>query len=91
MAFLKEKDIKSGVEANMVRRFYRTRHRRIHGKDVNGDIVYQMFLRAFHSEYELIQEALGSGKIDSSLAEKLQQRISIDEMTYLQNTEIFSN
>lgn len=90
MEFLRTKDVKSGVEANMVKRFYRTRHRRIHGKDVNGDIVYQMFLRAFHSEYELIQEALGSGKIDSSLAEKLQQRISIDEMTYLQNTEIFS-
>ncbi|EEI19099.1 hypothetical protein G8J22_01115 [Lentilactobacillus hilgardii] len=91
MAFLKTKDVESGVESNMVKRFYRTRHRRIHGKDVNADIVYQMFMRAFHSEYELIQEALSTGKINSSLAEKLQQRISIDEMTYLQNTEIFSN
>ena len=49
-----------------------------------------MFMRAFHSEYELIQESLASGKIDSALAEKLQQRISIDEMTYLQNMELFS-
>lgn len=90
MDFLKNKSGDSGVETNMVRRFYRTRHRRIHGKDVDADIVYQMFMRAFHSEYELIQESLASGKIDSALAEKLQQRISIDEMTYLQNMELFS-
>lgn len=91
MAFLKTKDADNGVESNMVKRFYRTRHRRIHGKDVNADIVYQMFMRAFHSEYELIQDALSSGKINSSLAERLQQRISIDEMTYLQNVEMFSD
>ncbi len=91
MAFLKHTDVSSGVEANMVRRFYRTRHRRIHGRDVDADIVYQMFMRAFHSEYVLIQDALGSGKIDSALAEKLQQRISIDQMAYLQNTSLFSS
>ncbi|MDM7516502.1 cation:proton antiporter [Lentilactobacillus sp. TOM.63] len=89
MNFLKTKDHESGVEANMVKRFYRTRHRRIHEQDVDSDIVYQMFMRAFHSEYELIQDSLQTGKIDSALAEKLQQRISTDEMTYLQNTELF--
>ncbi len=89
MNFLKTKDHESGVEANMVKRFYRTRHRRIHEQDVNSDIVYQMFMRAFHSEYELIQDSLQTGKIDSALAEKLQQRISTDEMTYLQNMELF--
>ncbi len=53
------------------------------------NVVYQMFMRAFHSEYELIQESLETGKIDSALAEKLQSRISTDEMTYLQNMELF--
>lgn len=89
MDYLKTKDGQSGVEANMVKRFYRTRHRRIHGEDVDGDIVYQMFMRAFHAEYELIQDSLQSGKIDSALAEKLQRRISTDEMTYLENVEAF--
>ena len=89
MDFLKTKQNDSGVETNMVKRFYRTRHRRINGKDVDMNVVYQMFMRAFHSEFELIQESLETGKIDSALAEKLQSRISTDEMTYLQNMELF--
>ncbi|WP_054654420.1 cation:proton antiporter [Lentilactobacillus kisonensis] len=89
MDFFEDQGYPKWRGSNMVRRFYRTRHRRIHEQDVDSDIVYQMFMRAFHSEYELIQDALQSGKIDSSLAEKLQQRISTDEMTYLQNTELF--
>lgn len=89
MDFLKTKQGENGVETNMVKRFYRTRHRRINGQDVDMDIVYQMFMRAFHSEYELIQNSLTTGKIDAALAEKLQTRISTDEMTYLQNMELF--
>lgn len=89
MAFLKTQQGDNGVETNMVKRFYRTRHRRINGEDVDMNIVYQMFMRAFHSEYELIQDSLQTGKIDSALAEKLQSRISTDEMTYLQNVEVF--
>ena len=91
MDFLKTQQADNGVETNMVKRFYRTRHRRINGEDVDMNIVYQMFMRAFHSEYELIQDSLVSGKIDSALAEKLQSRISTDEMTYLQNTEVFKD
>ncbi len=86
---MKTKQGENGVETNMVKRFYRTRHRRINGQDVDMDIVYQMFMRAFHSEYELIQNSLTTGKIDAALAEKLQTRISTDEMTYLQNMELF--
>lgn len=88
MAFLKQKD-GDAVETNMVKRFYRTRHRRIHAQDVDADIVYQMFLRAFHAEYELVQEALTSGQIDKPVAERLQRRISTDEMTYLENTDAY--
>ncbi|WP_404814734.1 sodium:proton antiporter [Secundilactobacillus paracollinoides] len=89
MAFLKTKQ-GNAVETNLVRRFYRTRHRRIHAKDVDSDIVYQMFMRAFHAEYELIQEAISSGQIEQDLAQKLQRRISIDEMTYLENVDAYN-
>ncbi|WP_283679798.1 sodium:proton antiporter [Lentilactobacillus sp. Marseille-Q4993] len=89
MEFLKNYDAKNGVEINFVRRFYRTRHRRIHLSRVDPDIIYQMFMRAFHAEYELIQDALVSGQISSELAERLQQRISFDEITYIQNVEVF--
>ncbi|WP_268913328.1 cation:proton antiporter [Lentilactobacillus sp. SPB1-3] len=89
MEFLKDHESDHGMEVNFVRRFYRTRHRRVNSGDVDPDIVYQMFMRAFHSEYELIQEALSSKQIDSDLAERLQQRISFDEITYIQNSEMF--
>ncbi|KRM77228.1 cation:proton antiporter [Secundilactobacillus collinoides] len=89
MAFLKTKK-GNAVETNLVRRFYRTRHRRIHAKDVDSDIVYQMFMRAFHAEYELIQSAMASGQIEPDLAQRLQRRISIDEMTYLENVDAYN-
>lgn len=89
MSFLKQNSGENGVETNMVRRFYRTRHRRIRGGDVDPDIVYQLFMRAFHAEYELIQRAIAKGDITAELAEKLQQRISFDEITYIQNSESY--
>ena len=88
--FLNSQENKNAVETNMVKRYYRTRHRRIHANDVNADYVYQMFLRAFHAEYDLIKSALESGQLDKTVAEKLQRRISTDEMTYLQNTDAYS-
>ncbi|MTV82596.1 cation:proton antiporter [Secundilactobacillus folii] len=89
MDFLKQNSGANGVETNMVRRFYRTRHRRIRSGDVDPDIVYQLFMRAFHAEYELIQRAIANGDINADLAEKLQQRISFDEITYIQNSESY--
>ncbi|MCD2255600.1 cation:proton antiporter [Agrilactobacillus fermenti] len=89
MAFLKTQPKAHEVEVNIVRRFYRTRHRRVHMGRVDADIVYQMFMRAFHAEYTLIQDAVMSGQIPSELAERLQQRISFDEITYIQNIEVF--
>ncbi|GAY72052.1 cation:proton antiporter [Lentilactobacillus kosonis] len=89
MEFLKTHDTEHGMEANFVRRIYRTRHRRVNTRNVDPDVVYQLFLQAFHAEYELIQEALTSNEIDSGLAERLQQRISFDEITYIQNSEMF--
>ncbi|GAW98426.1 cation:proton antiporter [Secundilactobacillus mixtipabuli] len=89
MAYLKQNSGENGVETNLVRRFYRTRHRRIRGGDVDPNMVYQLFMRAFHAEYELIQRAIAKGDISADLAEKLQQRISFDEITYIQNSESY--
>ena len=89
MDYLKRNSGENGVETNLVRRFYRTRHRRIRGGDVDPNMVYQLFMRAFHAEYELIQRAIAQGDISADLAEKLQQRISFDEITYIQNSESY--
>ncbi|WP_203651595.1 cation:proton antiporter [Secundilactobacillus yichangensis] len=89
MTYLKQNSGENGVETNLVRRFYRTRHRRIRGGDVDPDMVYQLFMRAFHAEYELVQRAIANGDISADLAEKLQQRISFDEITYIQNSESY--
>lgn len=87
LAELEDKD--NRVEINTIRRFYRDRHRRIQVDAVDGDVIYQMFLKAFHAEYELVQAALGKGEITADLAERLQQRITFDEITYLQNRKAF--
>ncbi|WP_063516774.1 cation:proton antiporter [Schleiferilactobacillus harbinensis] len=84
---LEDKD--NRAEVNTIRRFYRDRHRRVQVDAVDGDIIYQMFLKAFHAEYELIQDALAKNEITSELAERLQQRITFDEITYLQNRSAF--
>ncbi len=89
MDYLKQNSGENGVETNLVRRFYRTRHRRIRGGDVDPNMVYQLFMRAFHAEYELVQRAIAKGDISADLAEKLQQRISFDEITYIQNSESY--
>lgn len=89
MADLKTLSSSHGVEVNMVRRFYRTRHRRIRGGAIDETMVYRLFMRAFHAEYELIQAAIANDEITASLAEDLQQRISFDEITYIQNSEAY--
>lgn len=90
MKHLSELETKDNrAELNNIRRFYRDRHRRIQVDSVDADIIYQMFLKAFHAEYELIQAALGKGEITAELAERLQQRITFDEITYLQNRNAF--
>ncbi|KRM71890.1 cation:proton antiporter [Lacticaseibacillus brantae] len=76
-------------EINNVRRFYRNRHRRILADSVDGNTMYQLFLTAFHAEFTMVQTALNKQQISSSLAERLQQRITFDEMTYLQNQDAF--
>lgn len=91
MAFLKTQEAQYPAEASNVRRFYQTRHRRVHIQTVNADRVYQLFMKAFHAEYTLIQEAVGTSEISRSLAEKLQQRITTDEMAYLQNVNIYKS
>ncbi|WP_446847697.1 hypothetical protein [Furfurilactobacillus rossiae] len=77
------------VELHDVQRFYRERHRRMNMPDPVPQVVYQLFLTAFHAEYEFVQNALDKGTIDVETAESLQQHIIFDEMAYIQNNAAF--
>ncbi len=79
------------VEINNIRRFYRTRHRRVTVGQVDSDVVYELFLEAFHAEYELIQQAISQKQISQNLGARLQERITFDEMAYIQNSGSIEN
>ncbi|GAB6092518.1 cation:proton antiporter [Furfurilactobacillus curtus] len=80
---------KTTIELHAVQRTYRERHRRMNMPVPDPKVVYQLFLTAFHAEYEFFQTAISAGKMSVGLAEELQQHIIFDEMAYLQNNNSF--
>lgn len=78
-------------ELHAVRRFYEERHRRLALPEPRREVVYQLFLKAFHAEYEFFQNALAQGQIPREIAGKLQERIVSDEMAYLRNYETMTD
>lgn len=54
---------KAGPELHAIQRFYRQRHRRLGFPTPSNEVIYQLFLQAFHAEYEFFQQALSSGDL----------------------------
>lgn len=80
---------KTSQELHLVQRYYRTRHRRMNLPAPSNSVIYQLFLRAFHAEYEFFQQAMLSGELPAEIAEQLQQHIVYDEMAYLRKRSSF--
>ncbi|WP_137597678.1 cation:proton antiporter [Paucilactobacillus kaifaensis] len=80
---------KTSRELHVVQRYYRERHRRMNLPTPSNSVIYQLFLRAFHAEYEFFQQAMLSGDLPAEIAEQLQQHIVYDEMAYLQKRASF--
>ncbi|ARW22090.1 hypothetical protein [Levilactobacillus brevis] len=74
---------------DVVRRYYHERHRQMNLAPADSDIVYELFLQAFHVQYELVQVAFKKGQIPATLAQQLQQEIVFDETGYIQNQQAF--
>ena len=72
-------------ELHAVKQFYSERHRRLALPEPRREIVYRLFLKAFHAEYEFFQKALNEERIPRTIAAKMQERIVYDEMAYLRN------
>ena len=70
-------------------RFYQERHRRMSLPTPDSKLVYQLFLQAFHAEYEFVQQLVADETVSVSKAETLQQQIIYDEMAYLNGGEWF--
>ena len=54
----------------------------LNAPEVDPAIVHQLFLAAFHTEYELVQAKLASGEMSTAVADDLQEQIIYDEMSY---------
>ncbi|KRM13295.1 hypothetical protein ABTQ33_03755 [Paucilactobacillus suebicus] len=52
-------------------------------------MIYQLFLQAFHAEFEFLQQAIAEDKIGLEDAGQMQQQIIYDEMAYLNNGDGF--
>lgn len=79
----------SSSELHEVQSFYQQRHRRLNLPQPQSTVLYQLFLEAFHTEYEYFQQALVDGRLDVEVAEELEQNIIYDEMAYIQNHTAF--
>lgn len=87
LAALKTADNRTAVD--VVQRYYNERYRQLNAPEVDPTVVYQLFLAAFHTEYELVQAKLASGEMSTVVADDLQEQIIYDEMSYLQNRTAF--
>lgn len=74
---------------DVVKRYYHERHRRLTAEKPDPTIIYQLFLAAFHAEYELVQAELAAGRMTTDVANTLQEQIIFDEMSYIQNQSAF--
>ncbi|KJW12601.1 cation:proton antiporter [Levilactobacillus spicheri] len=74
---------------DVVQRYYHERHRQINLPEPDSDVVYELFLNAFHAEYELVQAAFTQRELTSELAQKLQAQIIADQASYIQNRTMF--
>ncbi|AEV94604.1 cation:proton antiporter [Pediococcus claussenii] len=92
MSALKEKFHGQSVslELHDVRSFYRERHRRMYQSTPNPKIFYQLFLEAFHAEFEFLQNTIRDGKIGMDTAEALQEHIIYDQMALIQNDSVYT-
>jgi CPA1 family monovalent cation:H+ antiporter len=72
---------------NHIRSYYRNRHRHVQYDAFDSEALYTMFLKLFHAEYEYIQESFTTGKINMTTMQRLQTRLTLQEMTYLQNQQ----
>jgi len=83
------KTAENRTAVDVVQRYYNERCRQLNAAVVDPAIVYQLFLAAFHTEYELVQAKLASGEMSTAVADDLQEQIIYDEMSYLQNRTAF--
>lgn len=84
-----ERTVDNRAAVDVVRRYYHERHRQMNLAPADSDIVYELFLQAFHVQYELVQAAFKKGQIPATLAQQLQQEIVFDETGYIQNQQAF--
>lgn len=90
LASLRQQRTAANRTANdVIVRYYHERHRQIHAAEPDDDVVYDLFLQAFHAEYEQVQAEFAAKNISADLARQLQQQIIFDETSYLQNRTEF--
>lgn len=88
LATLRTPENQESIDA--IEQYYHERHRRFALQSIDESLVYELFLSAFHAEYELAQAAFHQQQISAELTQSLQEQITLDEASYLKNRKIFN-
>ncbi|WP_137597563.1 cation:proton antiporter [Paucilactobacillus kaifaensis] len=74
------------TEVAMLRRTYTARTRFINDRQtLESDLLQNLFIQAFQSEHTYVQQELASQNISQELANHLNEKISTDELVYMQS------
>ncbi|MFC6171010.1 cation:proton antiporter [Loigolactobacillus jiayinensis] len=70
----------------LVRQSYNVRHRRFSNTEAANQEQMHLFIAAFQSEYDFVEQQLREEKITTIIASQLREQISYDEIVYMQNS-----
>lgn len=74
------------TEVAMLRRTYTARTRFINDRQtLESDLLQTLFIQAFQSEHTYVQQELANQNISQELANQLNEKISTDELVYMQS------
>ncbi|KRM77616.1 NhaP-type Na+ H+ and K+ H+ antiporter [Secundilactobacillus collinoides DSM 20515 = JCM 1123] len=72
-------------EINVIRHYYMVRHNRFSQSDTKNETESELFIRAFQFEYTYVQGTASQQDLSPELVSTLQQKISMDQLVYMQS------
>lgn len=73
------------AEVGVIRHYYMVRHNRFSQSETKNETESELFIRAFQFEYTYVQGTAKQQYLSSELVKTLQQKISMDQLVYMQS------
>lgn len=73
------------AEVGVIRHYYMVRHNRFSQSETKNETESELFIRAFQFEYTYVQGTAKQQDLSPELVKTLQQKISMDQLVYMQS------